>query len=151
MIVALDASPLSLLTQRLGVLHADECRAWADALGRAGHLIAIPAIADYEVRRELLRAGKLSSISRLDAMRTSPLVMHLPITDNALLRAATLWADARRAGLPTAGAAELDCDVVLAAIVLSSNLPLDQVVVATTNVAHLSRFLPAQTWQSIQP
>ncbi|HET6250444.1 MAG TPA: hypothetical protein VFE47_22340 [Tepidisphaeraceae bacterium] len=151
MIVALDASPLSLLTQRRGVSAADECRDWADAMGRAGHSIVVPAIADYETRRELLRAKKLPSVARLDAIRANPQVIYLPITDNALLRAATLWAEVRAKGLPTAAPAELDCDVVLVAILLCSTLPIDQIVVATTNPAHLSRFLPARSWQSILP
>lgn len=58
MIVALDASPVSLLTQRRGVGEADACRSWAESLVTAGVTLLLPAIADYEVRRELLRAGK---------------------------------------------------------------------------------------------
>jgi hypothetical protein len=72
MIVALDASPLSLLTQRLGVAEADACRAWAEALISAGVDVVVPAIADYEVRRELLRAGKTAGVARLDAIRVNP-------------------------------------------------------------------------------
>ena len=151
MIVALDSSPLSLLAQRHGVAPADECREWADAMGRAGHSIVVPAIADYEVRRELLRANKLSSITRLDEIRANPRLMFLPMTDAALLRAASLWADARKRGLPTAHPSELDCDVLLVAILLTSGIPANQVVVATSNVGHLARFLPAQTWQNIVP
>ncbi len=71
MIVALDASPLSLLTQRRGVAEGDACRAWAEALILGGATIAVPAIADYEIRRELLRAGKATSVARLDALRSS--------------------------------------------------------------------------------
>jgi len=149
MIVALDASPLSLLTQRHGIAEADECRKWAESLVLAGARIVIPSITDYEVRRELLRAGKTTSVGRLDALRSSPAFEFLPITDTALVRAAILWADARNRGLPTAAPAELDCDVVMVAILQTSNLPLADITIATTNVGHLSRFLPAQHWRAI--
>ena len=151
MIVALDASPLSLLTQRHGIPDADECRRWAESLVAAGARIVIPSITDYEVRRELLRAGKAASIARLDALTSSPAFEFLPISDAALLRAAVLWADARRRGLPTAAPSELDCDVVMVAILQVSPLPIADVIVATSNVGHLSRFLPAQNWRTIQP
>ena len=110
----------------------------------------MPAVADYEVRRELLRAGKAAGVGRLDALRVNAAFQYLPMTDTALMRAATLWADARRRGLPTADPAELDCDVVLAAILLTPGLPHDQTVVATSNVGHLSRFLSAEAWQRIR-
>jgi predicted nucleic acid-binding protein len=151
MIVALDASPLSLLTQRYGIPEADDCRKWAASLVAAGVKMVIPSITDYEVRRELLRAGKATSIARLDALQNNPAFEFLPVSDAALLRAAVLWADARRRGLPTAAPSELDCDIVMVAIIQSSPLPLSDVIVATTNVGHLSRFLPAQNWRTLQP
>ena len=151
MIVALDASPLSLLTQQSGISEADECRKWAESIVSAGATIVIPSIADYEVRRELLRAGKTTSIGRLDALRSSPAFEYLSITDAALLRAAILWAHARGRGLPTAAPSELDCDVVMVATLETSNPPLADITIATTNVGHLSRFLPAQHWRAITP
>jgi predicted nucleic acid-binding protein len=150
LIVALDASPVSLLTQRKGVADADACRAWAESMVAAGASLVLPGIADYEVRRELLRAGKAAGIARLDALRASPAVQYLPVSDSAMLRAALLWAEARRRGLPTADPAELDCDVVLVAIVLAAGFPPDQVVIATSNVGHLSRFLRADNWRNIR-
>ena len=150
MIVALDASPVSLLTQRRGVADADACRSWAASLIAAGTLFVIPAVADYEVRRELMRAGKTTSLARLDALRSNLAFRYLPMTDAALGRAAALWADVRRRGLPTADPAELDCDVLLVAILETAGLPSDQIVVATSNIGHLGRFLPAQEWRHIQ-
>jgi hypothetical protein len=151
MIVALDASPLSLLTHRKGVHEAEACRAWAVSLVSAGATIVIRAIADYEVRREMIRAGKTSSIKRLDELRSRAGVRYLPMTDQALGRAASLWAQVRNAGLPTASPAELDCDVVLVAILQTSDLPQDHIIIATSNVGHLTRFAKAERWHAIAP
>ena len=61
-----------------------------------------------------------------------------------MMRAAELWAAARRAGLPTAGPDALDGDCILAAQALLSVGPSDTVTVASDNVAHLSRFVDAR-------
>jgi hypothetical protein len=39
---------------------------------------------------------------------------------------------------------------VLAAILLTANFPKDQIVVATSKIGHLSRFVPAEAWQKIR-
>ena len=48
-----------------------------------------------------------------------------------------------------AGPDALDGDCVLAAQALLSVGPSDTVTVATDNVAHLSRFIDAQLWETI--
>ena len=105
----------------------------------------VPEIADYELRRELLRAGLTKSVGRLNQLKTS--LGYLPITTEAMLKAAEFWAGARRRGRPTAHDKTLDADAVLAgqAAALSSR----EVVVATANPRHLSRFVPADHWQEI--
>ena len=107
----------------------------------------VPEITDYEVRRELLRTGRWSSIRRLDALAKA--TEYLPITTAAMQRAAELWAQARQQGQPTAGDNTIDADMILAAQALTLGVP--QVIVATTNVGHLSRFVPADDWQNIVP
>jgi len=44
-----------------------------------------------------------------------------------------------------------DGDVILAAQALSLAVPGQQVLIATTNVAHLSRFVTADLWTNIAP
>ena len=65
--------------------------------------------------------------------------------------AASLWADARNAGRPTADAAALDGDVILAAQARRAQLDFapEPVVVATSNVAHLARYTDARLWSEI--
>ena len=52
--------------------------------------------ADYEVRRELLRARKAEGLARLDALEEA--LEYLPLTSAAMRRAAELWAEARQQG-----------------------------------------------------
>jgi hypothetical protein len=66
-----------------------------------------------------------------------------------LRRAAELWADMRRQGQPTADPHALDADVILAAQAQLTAAPDDTIVVATTNVGHLERLVPAQRWDEI--
>lgn len=64
MIFVLDSSPLSQLTnpnQEHVILSQ-----WLKKAVRIGHIIAIPEIAYYEVRRELLRLDRPKSVQRLD-------------------------------------------------------------------------------------
>jgi len=71
----------------------------------------IPEIADYEVRRQLLRAGWLKSIQCLD--QVGSVLPYLPITTAVMLKAAELWIEARRSGQPTTGPKALEGDVIL--------------------------------------
>ena len=105
----------------------------------------VPEIADYEVRRELIRARRSAGIDRLDAFIDA--VEYLAITTPAMRQAATFWAEARQQGRPTAADPALDGDLILAA--QAATLSRDRVIVATTNVRHLSRFVPAELWSDI--
>ena len=62
-------------------------------------------------------------------------------------RAAVFWAEARQKGQPTAPDPALDADVVLAAQAVRLNRP--NMIVATTNPKHLSRYVPAALWTEV--
>jgi len=145
--VLLDAAPLGLLAAPPRKPAARACAVWLAGLMNVGTRIIVPEITDYEVRRELIRAGKTRSVKRLDALAQA--TEYLPITTASMRRAAELWAQARQQGQPTAGDNTIDADMILAAQALMLGEP--QVVVATTNVGHLSRFVPADDWQNIVP
>jgi hypothetical protein len=63
--------------------------------------------------------------------------------------AAQLWADLRNRGLPTSNPEELDIDVILAAQALMSGFPAAELIVVTSNPAHLSRLITADHWTNI--
>ncbi len=147
--VVLDSATVSLLTQRPGRSpDGDACKLWMTRILATGDRIYLPAIADYEVRRELLRANRTVNLARLDLLRD--LVNFIPITEAALSLAARLWADARNMRLQTAPNHSLDIDVILAAQALTLESGASVVVVATPNVDHIIRYVAAAPWQDIQ-
>jgi predicted nucleic acid-binding protein len=145
--VVLDAGPLGLLCDPRLRPDTLACRRWATDLRTAGHIVYIPTIADYEVRRELLRARRVRSVTALDDLYHW--LRELPLTPATMRRAAELWAQARQVGQPTAGDNTIDADIILIAQAESVNDP--STLIATTNVGHLARFFPAELWSNVAP
>ena len=146
--ILLDSSPLGLLSQPVRG-PAVSIAQWAAACLAAGHEIYVPEVIDYELRRELLRTGKANSVRELDCFRST--FNFLPINSAAMLLAADLWATSRQSGLPTGDPKKLDMDVILAAQALTLGIPAADLVVATSNVGHISRFVSADLWSSVGP
>jgi len=149
--VFLDAGPLGLVTNPKKTPDTIAAAQWVFDMEAAGHRFIVPAIADYEVRRELIRAGKSNGITRLNTFNAMEPGRFLSVTDSALLLGADLWARARNAGTPTADPRELDGDVLIAAKALDTGLPASDFIIATVNVGHLALFVPAEEWTKITP
>ena len=146
--ILLDSSPLGLLSKPARGTAAPIAHWAADCLA-AGHELYVPEVIDYELRRELLRAGKVTSVRELDRLKSA--FNFLPITSAVMLLAADLWAASRQSGLPTGDPKKLDIDVILAAQALTLGVPAGDLIVATSNVGHIARFVPADLWSSIKP
>ena len=138
--IILDAGPLGRIAHPRP---KREIALWLEQMLAAGVEIIIPEIADYEVRRNLLLAGLTKSVERLDHLKQ--FLTYLPLNTSVMMKAAQLWAEARRAGQPTADPKEMDCDVILAAQALEADA-----VVVTENIGHLSRFVVAQHWRDVK-
>lgn len=146
--ILLDSSPLGLLSMPVRGTTAP-ITIWAAACLAAGHELYVPEVIDYELRRELLRAGKANSVRELDRLKSA--FNFLPINSAAMLLAADLWATSRQGGLATGDPKKLDIDVILAAQALTLGVAASDLIVATSNVAHLARFVPADLWSNIKP
>ncbi|MEG5001059.1 nucleic acid-binding protein [Microcoleus sp. B4-D4] len=147
-IIILDSGPLGMVTNPQAKPPYLECQLWLDSLLQNGEMVILPEIADYEVRRELIRAGKERGIRKLDLFKN--VLTYRPLTSEVMLLAAQLWADARSRGRPTAEPNALDGDVILAAQAILEASEGNEVVIATTNVGHLSQFVDARDWRLIQ-
>ena len=74
--VLLDAGPLGLACGEPGTPSVDRCRAWLLHLEFSTAEPIIPAVADYEVRRELVRLGATAKLRRLKALSRT---LHLDV------------------------------------------------------------------------
>jgi predicted nucleic acid-binding protein len=146
-IVLLDAGPLGLVTNPKASPETLACKGWLEALLLSGAEVRIPEIADYEVRRELLRADKFRGVQRLDDLKK--VLGYVPLTTLTMLKAAELWAQIRKQGKSTADDRALDGDVILAAQATLLAREGNNIVIATTNVGHLARFVQAKQWKDV--
>ena len=143
--ILLDSGPLGLITNPRASPPAAACGQWVVNAISGGAAVVVPEIADYVVRRELMRARRTAGIARLDAFIGQ--VEFLPIETAAMRRAAAFWAEVRQQGQPTAADPALDGDVILAAQAATLDRP--EVIVATTSPKHLLRFVKAELWIDI--
>jgi hypothetical protein len=149
--IVLDSFPLGQLCNPRPTTVSVAIRQWKQAHEAIGNRFAVPEVADFEVRREMLRRSSTTGIALLDAFNAAETDRYLPVSTAVMRLAAQLWAQARKAGTPTADPKELDVDVILAAQARLLGLPDREFVVATSNVGHLAHFVPAALWNTILP
>jgi hypothetical protein len=152
-LILLDSGPLGLIVRAPSKPHVIRCNIWLKAISATGAVVFIPEIAEYEVRRELIRIRAVGSLRRLEHyLDPNGGLKHLILTTDAMIKAAEFWAFLRQAGMPTASPDALDADAILAGQAAIVGQPGDTVTVATANLAHLSRFpgIDAQTWDQIR-
>jgi hypothetical protein len=97
--VVLDIGPLGLASNPRGTAESRECNKWTASILEAGGFVFVPESSDYEVRRELLGAGKTESLRALDEFNER--MIYLPLT-TAAMRQAAFWAEARNTRRQTA-------------------------------------------------
>jgi hypothetical protein len=154
MIVFIDSGVLGILANPNKVGEISDCEQWLYRLLSQGVYICSSDLCDYEVRRNLIletnKKPHLNSINNLDELRE--LITFLPVSASLLTQAASLWAKARIRGMPTANDKNLDVDIIICTQwqMLKEEFPNRYIVIATTNVKHLSRFAVALSWKDIK-
>lgn len=151
-LILLDAGLVGLLiTSNRKInrgVEAEAAQAWFDATAEKIHKFVITDITHYEVFRGLLFKGSSAKIRRLGDLLSATTALTIDI--GTWQRAAHIWAEARKRGLPTAHEQSLDGDAVLAAVATILAEAGDPVVVATTNVRHLATLgADARGWRDI--
>lgn len=150
MLIFLDAGPLGMLTNPAATQKTRAIKEWMSSHLARGVLFRVPEVSDYEIRRNLILENLTAAITRLDAFKST--IGYIPLTTPAMRKAAELWADGWRHGIPTAPKEELDCDVVLAAQAITTSAGSEQIIIVTDNLGHLSRFntstVTAMEWRN---
>jgi hypothetical protein len=154
--IVLDTFPLSSTAKpppRPGELPSalNQCHDWVKHCIRAGNRIVAPSVCYFETLRELERLNATAQISRLKQFCFTVPNRYISIADAHLELAAKFWAQARKAGSPTADEQSLDVDMTLAAQAVMLGIPTNNLIIATTNVSHLTQFVPADFWSNITP
>lgn len=144
--ILLDSGVLGLVSHPRPSQESRACSAWLLAVA-AEDEVFIPEVTDYEVRREYLRRNNNQGIRLLDFLGQR--LSYLPLETRHWRLAAQLWADARNSGHITAPAGDLNIDVLLAAQAKSLMAADVEIIVATTNLRHLTPFADARLWQDI--
>lgn len=154
MIVFLDTGVLSLVSSPSDRQEVREIQQWLLQLLSRGVYVISSEICDYEVRRSLileeLIGASSKGINNLDSLES--LIDFFPVTQNVFKKAAQLWAQSRRQGLPTTDPKNIDADIIIAATyqIIQEEYLGQRLIVATNNIKHLSRFLEAKEWRQIK-
>lgn len=141
--VILDAGPLGLVTHT-NPKNADAvaCARWLESLlSNENVQVFIPEVADYEVRRSLLKIGATKAINKLNQLNS--VLSYLPINTPAMRKAAEFWAEARKLGKKTADDLVLDGDMVLVGQANQLQETHSRVIIATNNIRHIQLFAEA--------
>ncbi|MFO0609838.1 MAG: PIN domain-containing protein [Polyangiales bacterium] len=132
----LDAGPLGRICHPRKY---EDAREWLRKALWAGDEIYVPEVADYELRRELLRIGATASLARLDDLARD--ATYLPLDTATRRDAAQLWADLCGKGKPVGAPEALGADAILAAQALRVSG-----TVVTTNPRHVARMVLTLAW-----
>ena len=85
--ILLGTGVLGLVTYPSNNPEPADCKKWFEARLQDGFRFHVPEIADYELRRKLLRLDSRIAITRLDRLKS--VIDYLPITTAAMLKAET--------------------------------------------------------------
>ena len=153
MIVFLDSGVLGLLTNPNKKVQPLLCENWLYSLLAKGVVVSSD-VCDYEVRRSLLvetnKNRSDNSVNNLDDLRET--IDFLKLETEVMLCASQVWREARQRGRKTADDSSFDVDMIIIAHwrLLKEEHPSRYIVIATTNVKHLSEFSEALNWEDIK-
>ena len=153
MIIFIDSGVLGILANPNKKGEARDCEQWLYGLLSKSVTVVTSDICDYEIRRSLIlesrRNPNINSIENLDELQN--IINFLPLTTEVLNQAAYLWAESKNKAIPTADDKNIDVDIIICAHwkLLTAEFPGRNIVIATTNTKHLSRFTQAQKWNEI--
>ncbi len=94
--VLLDSERLGMASKPAHKSGVGECLDWIARLRRTGTIVVIPEIIRYEIRRDLLRAGALSGLARIDDLATRLVYLPLNRASDQPVQGVKIGGDVRR-------------------------------------------------------
>jgi hypothetical protein len=158
MIVFLDTNILGLISNKnISFDECQQCKKWFDTLFIRGVRIVTSDLCHYEVMRGLISSSIRSAeaapgIRSLELLKADGFLEFIPVSTEALDLAANLWARAFTSGQTTRDEKDIDIDIIISAQyqILRDEFPGQRVIMATTNLKHLSIFCDAANWRDIK-
>jgi hypothetical protein len=162
MIVFLDTNVLGLLAKPTKSFDesSDESyrvQQWFYSLHSRGVRVVTSTLCDYEFRRGLLEPSAKASelapgVIEIDTLANTGMLKFITVSREHTILAAQMWIDAQAEGRPTSDKNKIDIDVIISAqcLILQQENPGRKVVMATTNIKHISRYCEAANWQDIK-
>lgn len=153
MLVFLDTNILGILSNPNQLQEVIHCQTWFERLLARGVYFVSSELCFYELKRGLIlakkRGGLGQGLEKLKDLRQ--LIDVLEVNEQTADLAAEIWSLSRLQGSPTASEISLDIDIIISAHwqLLKQQFKGRYVVIATTNVKHLSLFAEAQEWNKI--
>lgn len=130
---------------------------WFYGLLSKGIRVVTSTLCEYEFRRGLLKPlNKAMEIApgiiELDNLAASGVLEFIDVSREDSILAAQMWVDAQAEGRPTSDKKKIDIDVIISAqcLILRQENPGQKVIMATTNIKHISRYCEAANWQDIK-
>jgi predicted nucleic acid-binding protein len=158
MIVFIDTNILGLISnENIYFDEAQQCKKWFSTLLIRSVRVVTSDLCNYEEMRGLLSSSILKKevapgIKSLEFLKADGFLEFLPVSTEALDLAAKLWARASTSGQTTRDEKDIDIDIIISAQyqLLRNEFPGQQVIMATTNLKHLSIFCEAAHWRDIK-
>ena len=158
MIVFIDTNILGLISnENTSFDEAQQCKKWFSTLLIRSVRVVTSDLCNYEEMRGLLSSSILKKevapgIKSLEFLKADGFLEFLPVSTEALDLAAKLWARASTSGQTTRDEKDIDIDIIISAQyqLLRNEFTGQQVIMATTNLKHLSIFCEAAHWRDIK-
>jgi predicted nucleic acid-binding protein len=162
MIVFLDTNVLGLIAKPNKSFDesSDESyqvQQWFYGLLSKGVRVVTSTLCEYEFRRGLLEPSNKSTelapgLIELNKLAEQEILEFIDVSREDSILAAQMWVDAQAEGLPTSDKKKIDIDVIISAqcLILQQENPGQKVIMATTNIKHISRYCEAANWQDIK-
>lgn len=158
MIVFIDTNILGLISnENTSFDEAQQCKKWFSTLLIRSVRVVTSDLCNYEEMRGLLSSSiskkeAVPGIKSLEVLKADGFLEFLPVSTEALDLAANLWARASTTGQTTRDEKDIDIDIIISAQyqLLNDEFPGQRVIMATTNLKHLSIFCEAAHWRDIK-